>query len=71
MPALPDDRFPKDPNQAIRLFLLLLTILIGLVIVAGAIYLSYQHPSLAMPIQTGVVVATVLVACTAIAISRH
>lgn len=71
MATLPDDPRPKDPNQDTRLYLLLLTILVGLVIVAGTAYLSYQHPGLATPIQTGGVVATLLMACVAVVIGRR
>ncbi|MEU6825784.1 hypothetical protein ABZ921_34665 [Streptomyces atriruber] len=71
MAALPEDPRPKDPNQDTRLYLLLLTILISLVVVTGTIYLSYQHPRLATPIQTGGMVATVLMACAAVVIDRR
>lgn len=61
----------EDQHQDVRLYLLLLTLLVGLVIVAGTVYLSYQHPKLAAPIQAGGSVAAVLAACGAIAIKRR
>ncbi|WP_103537955.1 MULTISPECIES: hypothetical protein [unclassified Streptomyces] len=71
MATTPNDPLREDRHQVIRLYLFMLTMLIGLVIVAGTVYLSYQHPRLATPIQTGGTTAAVLVAAVAVVIRRR
>ncbi|MFK4067461.1 hypothetical protein [Streptomyces sp. NPDC029674] len=59
-----------DDHQDLRLCVLLLALAVGLVIVALAVYLSYQHPMLAAAMNTGGTVAAVLVAGAGIVYKR-
>ncbi|MFF8534249.1 hypothetical protein ACN6K9_006283 [Streptomyces sp. SAS_267] len=54
---------PQDRRlRELRLVLLLLTLLVGLLITAAAVYVARVHPSLAQPLGVGAAVMSALAA---------
>ncbi|MEU9575571.1 hypothetical protein AB0D62_38245 [Streptomyces massasporeus] len=53
-------------HRALRLVLLLLTLLVGLLITAAAVYVARVHPSLAQPLGVGAAVMSALAAIASV-----
>ncbi|TJZ90818.1 hypothetical protein [Actinacidiphila oryziradicis] len=60
-----------DEQQGVRLYLLLLALAVILLVVAGLVYLTYQHPALADPLGVGFAAAAVLVTGLGFALTRQ
>ncbi|MGY0055118.1 hypothetical protein ACWY4P_00760 [Streptomyces sp. LZ34] len=68
-----DPNAPRRDDQYhdVRLYLLLLALTVSLLIVAGLVYVAYQHPSLTGPLGVGGTAAAVLMAGLGVAITRR
>jgi hypothetical protein len=53
-------------HQELRLVILLLTLLVGLLITAAAVYLARVHPTLAQPLGVGAAVVSALAGITGV-----
>ncbi|MFD8870231.1 hypothetical protein ACFV1F_38875 [Streptomyces sp. NPDC059590] len=61
----------NDRNHDIRVYLLLLTLAMILVVVTALVYVTYQHPALTGPLGVGCTAAAVLVSGLGFAITRR
>ncbi|MFF3663549.1 hypothetical protein [Streptomyces olivochromogenes] len=53
-------------HQELRLVILLLTLLVGLLVTAAAVYLARVHPTLAQPLGVGAAVVSALAGITGV-----